>query len=697
MVSILTQSTGKLFDQVIAIHKKNTATLGFLPRGAFEEKAKVGKILIYLEGSDVLGYLLYDINGRNQLAYIVHLCVDRRHQRKQIAKRLFQYFEKHLQGMVGGIRVRCRVDYEASKLWPTLGFQSIGVTPGRKKGGSELEIWRKNLSFPDLFNVSEPEPRKLRAALDYNVLADMEKKVSDATIGAHTILADWLTEIVELFITPEFYGELQRDENKERRHDLKKLASVSFSTVTGASDEHDQASILMKDLFSNSTQDRSDLSHLAWCAVGGIDFFVTSDDGLQRKSAKIYDRVGVRVLHPSEFVNNIHFYLEATEYQPQRFNQTEIVFDSLKTEELDVTVSSLAIGASEGKRKLRDKLRSMIGDPARTKTLRLLQNEQILAVLCLNESVQDCLTVRFLRIPNMRLENTIAVAVINWLIRECVVKGLHCIRVEDNHMSPAVVHSLFKFGFRSFGGRFIRWVTRGRKTIDELITLAKSRQLESLLSVPYCTALRQELERVRGTGDDSLLFRLEKLIWPMKIKDLRMPCYIVSIRPQYALHLFDTDLSAQDLFGGNPAQLLNYENAYYKSQVGTKLEAPARILWYVSKGRGKHQDVMALRAVSYLDEVHEDTAKTLFGRFQHLGIYTWRDVLDAAHGDEMTPLVAFTFSASEILDRKIDRNQLNEVFQQERGCNFNIYSPVKISDTMYWKLYDLGQKSDLTE
>ena len=74
---------------------------------------------------------------------------------------------------------------------------------------------------------------------------------------------------------------------------------------------------------------------------------------------------------------------------------------------------------------------------------------------------------------------------------------------------------------------------------------------------------------------------LEKGLWPLKIRELNIPTFIVPIRPEWAMHLFDEDIAKQDLFGGEPSLILNAENIYYRASVPKVLTAPGRILWYV--------------------------------------------------------------------------------------------------------------------
>ncbi|HMJ08275.1 MAG TPA: GNAT family N-acetyltransferase, partial [Pyrinomonadaceae bacterium] len=57
--------------------KRNSATLGFFPEGAFDDHAQRQQIIAAIcENGKLAGYLLYRVSNRT--ARIVHLCVDER-------------------------------------------------------------------------------------------------------------------------------------------------------------------------------------------------------------------------------------------------------------------------------------------------------------------------------------------------------------------------------------------------------------------------------------------------------------------------------------------------------------------------------------------------------------------------------------------------------------------------------------------
>jgi hypothetical protein len=184
-----------------------------------------------------------------------------------------------------------------------------------------------------------------------------------------------------------------------------------------------------------------------------------------------------------------------------------------------------------------------------------------------------------------------------------------------------------------------------------------------------------------------MFLKIEKALWPVKITDASIPSFIVPIRPEWAMHLFDTGIGSQNLFGGNPHLVFRVENAYYRSSIPRVLDTPGRILWYVSKHTGKYQDTESIRACSYLDEVVIDRPKPLFTRFRRLGVYKWDDLFKLAKRDLETKIMGFRFTKTEMLARPINKKALQKVWREQLGKNFHIQSPIRIPPTVFFDLY----------
>ena len=178
----------------------------------------------------------------------------------------------------------------------------------------------------------------------------------------------------------------------------------------------------------------------------------------------------------------------------------------------------------------------------------------------------------------------------------------------------------------------------------------------------------------------------------MKIKEVDVPAFIVPIRPVWAMHLFDTDIAGQDMFGGEPSLILNAENVYYRSSAPKVLSAPGRVLWYVSAGDQNYQGSMYIKACSYLDEVEIGKPKQLYSKYKKLGIYKWNDVYNGVANNNLNKdIMAFKFSKTEIFSHPIPYSLLKEIWKSH-GQNLNIVGPIKISAERFFDLYSLGIK-----
>ena len=102
------------------------------------------------------------------------------------------------------------------------------------------------------------------------------------------------------------------------------------------------------------------------------------------------------------------------------------------------------------------------------------------------------------------------------------------------------------------------------------------------IQIPDLNDLITEIHNTAGSSSCLNTFSLEKLLWPLKIKDAEIPCYIVPIKPYYARELFDTKAAKAELFGVQPSLIWSKENVYYKNVHPNVEKFPARILWYAS-------------------------------------------------------------------------------------------------------------------
>ena len=190
--------------------------------------------------------------------------------------------------------------------------------------------------------------------------------------------------------------------------------------------------------------------------------------------------------------------------------------------------------------------------------------------------------------------------------------------------------------------------------------------------------------------------KLERAYWPLKIIDAPVPSYIISIQPKWAAELFDDDLANQDLFGARTKLSLNREGVYYRSALPSGgLTAPGRILWYVSDDK-KYHGSKCIRACSFLDDVVVGRPKELFRRFDRLGVYEWRHLIELAKDDIDTNLMAVRYSDTQLLANPIRWDTFQAVLQ-EAGVRTQLQSPQLIPPQAFAKLYrqGMGYKENL--
>ena len=64
--------------------------------------------------------------------------------------------------------------------------------------------------------------------------------------------------------------------------------------------------------------------------------------------------------------------------------------------------------------------------------------------------------------------------------------------------------------------------------------------------------IQQSYPSVTVAQNDRQLLAVERNLFPLKIKGLNIPTYIVPIMPYWAGQLFDLTIAGEDLFGANP-------------------------------------------------------------------------------------------------------------------------------------------------
>jgi len=309
-----------------------------------------------------------------------------------------------------------------------------------------------------------------------------------------------------------------------------------------------------------------------------------------------------------------------------------------------------------------------------------------LALRIFDRSKENQLDIPVLRIREGSLASVLAKHIIFQAILTSAEEKRIIIRITDNYISDKEIGLLKESGF-FFADKC--WMKINLPVADSTEIIA--RRLESCPDISFQTTeyIKEIVSILKSDNSTGMLLKMEHSLFPAKFTNIPIPSFIVPIKAEWAMNLFDTGIAKQDLFGCKPDLMFNVENVYYRSAHPGILSAPGRILWYVKKST--YQDTMCIRASSYLDEVVTDIPKNLFSRFQGLGIYQWKDVYETAGCDLSRKIMAFRFSKTEVFRKPVDLNMLQKIWMTEENKKFQApQSPLPISTQRFFEIYRMG-------
>jgi hypothetical protein len=182
-------------------------------------------------------------------------------------------------------------------------------------------------------------------------------------------------------------------------------------------------------------------------------------------------------------------------------------------------------------------------------------------------------------------------------IDKAINKDLTSIQIQESFLSESQLSVLQRMGFEQKSSAWIKVV------FNKMI---ESCNLADVTGDIWGSTLPEEVtDKMSSDERHKFLLKLERRLFPLKLLDLDIPCYIVPIKPYWAGQLFDPNISGVTLFGANPEKLWNIENVYYRHVRPINEVSPARILWYVSSNKNSIRS-SSIVASSYLDEVMTD-------------------------------------------------------------------------------------------
>ncbi len=667
-VEFLTLTANDL-DDVDDLMKQDSRTLGFLPTEALTDYLQRGRVIgAKTKGEGLIGYLLY-APSESRLR-IVQLCVSAGFRGLGIASRLLEEL-KGTATTQSAITLSCRRDFPAHRLWPKLGFVSIGEKPGRSVAGHLLNLWHLPLDPANQLDLglfqAQTSDETVDVIVDAQVFFDLSKPDSVESQPSKALLADFLVDSLNLWTTDELFNEIDRNEDSEIRQ-AGRVRMQQFPQVTYPPRLMEDFEGRLRNVLPHRTPSQlSDIMHLAKAAASDVAVFVTRDRPLLNKAGDIADLTDLRVLSPTDLIVELHELLEGQSYGPERVSGLGLAWYRCTIHDLASLPIDSFLSEGEGLRQLKSLLDRYLTRPTEYRCELLKAEGNDVAIRIVSAAAQRKVAIPLARVARTADRPLFGRFLVADTIAKAVENDQDMLAFEQSGLSPSLIPDLLTMGFTPCGDTFARFCF--------------SRCLNREGALQDMAALSPEVATAYGDATD---LELERDCAPVSLAAAQN-YFLVPIQPGYAMSMIDRQLSSSDMFGGDPSVLLRWENVYYRRATTSHkiLKAPGRILWYVSRSQKQ------IVAVSHLDEVVIDTAKELLRRFKKFGILGWQELYQMCAGDTSMALMALRFSHTFVFRRRIPLNEVRTVYAED-GSGLTVQQPTSMPASRFQKLYQIG-------
>ena len=694
IIEVIDQKS-KWLDAVIALGDSCRGTVGFMPRQAFTDYAERKHIIGIIDGNTLVGYIMY--RYKTQAIIIVHICVQPAHRKSGCAQTLVDYLFQNEKYNFSYMQLSCRRDYGIDRFWQSLGFTPIAEKAGRATNQKTvLTTWTKiNPEYPSLFVCTTADSEKTTVVIDTNIAIDLCDQGDPET---QPLSQPFLHEYVDFFVAPVIFEEINRNGDTFIRNSHRNFVKDHFDviSVTDADIINTISAELLKlkptENYSNTWYD---IQHLSYAIAFGSEVFVTRDsDWLREKIAdEILEKYNLSIMSPGELIRSIDELNAPNAYSPLRLASLNLEYSEMGRNDFQAVVDVFYPQFNPARKNAFEKyLRKVMAGSASEETvyrLLIVKADDTPVCLIVYSTCTLIENVEGLYLNNRYIKGSLVSTFIKHiafkLLGDAAKSGIRQLIIDTEGMAIDVSTILMECGFIKTQSGFARFILRDIVQPNEMTSIAELEENHALnIAIHnYSPESRDICEIVARTLD------LEKILWPLKIDTDEIPCYIVPIRANYALELFDENLANDNisLFGSDKIEpALSIEKVYYKSQRNSIPAAPARILWYVSNDKDLF-GTGAIRASSYLDAVEILDVKAAYKKYRRLGVLSVDGIKQISNGKQFVAI--YKFSYTELFSHPVFLDDIRRIVKKQKAT-FQSY--MAINNTSFLSIYQQGIK-----
>lgn len=674
-----------MLEKVIQLGDQNRATLGFLPRQAFEEYAGKNHIIAFTDGADLVAYLLY--RTKNSVAIIVHLCVAQNYRKTSCAKQLVERLMEVVGETIATIQLACRRDYGLDNFWYSAGFHPVSERAGRAtKESSTLTTWiRSNPNCHNLFTQEIASSSKTPVLLDTNIVIDLFNRQNEES---NALTADFLLNYVQFYVPASALTEINSNPDDCIRRECLRYAREKFEVAEVAPSRLDKVRNEILQIRPACAGDNTwfDISNIANAIVFGSSYFITRDAAWLNTdvSTTIHNQYGLLIMSPGEFICCIDEFDSPEDYSPIKLYGLGLEWGKLSADSFSGAVDLFYSNFGK-KRAFQSYLRQKMA--ATDNEVRVARLKGELAAISCIEYTDTKSVVSLLYINSKMLSPSVYPTFVKWitskLFEDAQQKQKQIFEIPTVSLPEDVGEVLRNSNLFATKDSFFRVVLPQivPKTVFEDVFIRPNPNLNS-----------DSIKESDGHFAWNIYseYNIERMLSPLKLTPSSLPTYIVPITGNYAKELFDEALADE-----NPNFLETYhvlatlsdEKVYFKSPRKKISRFPARILWYVSQS--EMMGTKQIRACSILDNVTTGSMKTVYKKYHRLGILDWNQLRSmVGNAEEIT---AYSFSCTELLKSPISLEEARRILGKPNEA-FPSYR--EITESQFLDLYRQGTKCE---